>query len=450
MTQINIPGVYSQIDASAAVQVVSANDAVIGIVATASTGTDNKAVAPVNYQDAKTIYGADSNIVSLMKFAMDNGGNKFILVKAASTAEVASLKITAAATTAGDITVSLDGVAKIVAVEAAATAVQIADLIRATAFVGWTVSGAIGTDTVTFTATAPGDKADAVYTPGTTGALGTMTTTIQGTALTDYQAALDVLELEEAVSIVLVDSTVDAVHTLVKTHCVNASDNRRERVSYIGYAAGVDSATVKTNVATKNSGLIYTAYPNPIDINGNEVSGIYLAAAMAGLDASETDPSMPLTGLEVQGFYGLSKKLKDDEMNDLIVNGVIPLQITNGVIRVIRWISTYTKDDSAALDITWQERTTIKISHYVMKDLRADLTKKFSRAKQNKKARDSVKSAVLSKLKIYEGFEYIENVQNTDVEININPMSPTRNDVDFKYDVVTPMNVISLTGHMII
>jgi phage tail sheath gpL-like len=357
MAQFNIPGVYSEVDASAAVSSVSSNDSVIGIIATASTGVDNKPIAPTSYDDAVAKFGSESNLVKLMKVAMQNGGNKFILVKA-------------------------------------------------------------GVDSTS------------------------------GNTL--YQEALDALELEEAVNIVLIDSTNSTDHTLIKTHCKNASDNRRERISFVGYAAGVDISTVNQNAANLNSGRMYIGFPNLLDVNGTEQSGIFTAAAIAGAVAAEFDPSMPLTGVELNGFFGLAKKLKDSEMESLISAGVIPLEVRSGSIRIVRAVSTYTKSDSGAADITWQELTTTRISDYIFKDLRNRLSVKFSRAKQNQKARDAVKSEVLTGLKTYEILEYIENVTNNDVSIQINPTNPTRSDVVFKYDVVAPMNVIHLTGHLVI
>jgi phage tail sheath gpL-like len=450
MAEFNIPGVYSAIDASAAVQALSANDAVIGIVAQANSGVDNTAYAPINYGDAVSEYGADSEIAKLMKFSVDNGGNKFIIVKVADGKEVASLTITTPVTTSSNVTITLNSIAVTVAVLNADSAIAVATKIRDTVFAGWTTGGTEGTAIVTFIADVAGVKTDAVYSAGTTGSTGIMTTTIQGAATADYQAALDVLELEEAVSIVITDSTSTTVHGLVKAHCRAASINRKERIAYYGMAVGTSISTAVTNAAAINSELMYSAHPNPIDINGNEVSGIYLAAAMAGIDSAEQDPSMPMTNLEVKGFYGSSKKLKDSEMDTLILAGIVPIEVRNGVSRIVRLVSTYTKNAADVDDITWQERTTVKITHYILKDLRADLTSKFSRAKQNQKSRDSVKSAVISRLKGYETLEYIENVLSSDVSIAINAITPTRNDVTFKYDVVTPMNVIHLTGHLVI
>jgi hypothetical protein len=96
-------------------------------------------------------------------------------------AEVASMQISGTVTTAGDISISLDGVATPVAVALDDTAVMVADKIRATAFSGWTTGGAAGTDTVTFTCDTTGPKADATFSVGTAaGVSATVTTNTQG------------------------------------------------------------------------------------------------------------------------------------------------------------------------------------------------------------------------------------------------------------------------------
>lgn len=94
--------------------------------------------------------------------------------------EVASLTISAAATVSSNVTVTLNGVATNVAVLSTDTAIQVADKIRAAAFVGWTTGGTVGTTTVTFTANTFGNKTDAAFSAGTTGTTGAMTTTAQG------------------------------------------------------------------------------------------------------------------------------------------------------------------------------------------------------------------------------------------------------------------------------
>lgn len=360
MADYKIPGIYSDIDASAALKSLSANDYVIGIVAqgTADDTTlqlTNKAYAPTSFEDAKLKYGSNSKIIEIMNAAIDNGGKKFIVVRTQVTA---------------------------------------------------------------------GNP--------------------------DYSAALAVLELEEAVDIVVTDAMNSTHFTTIKTHVATASANRKERTAVVGVDVGTDLATVKTNSAAINSNRVFIAYPNPLDASGNEVPGYIAAAAIAGQLAAEADPSMPMTGVELFGFYGLSKKLRDSEMEQLIDSGVIPLETRNGSIRIVRCITTYTKNAQGVTDITWQEATTIRVSDYVFKDMREGLALKFSRSKQNKYTRDSIKSEVLTRLLSYQGLEYIENVSPTDVTIEINPSNPLRNDVKFKYDVTGPVNVIHLTGYLVI
>lgn len=96
------------------------------------------------------------------------------------TIEVCSLTVSAGCTTNGSVTVTLDGIAKTVALTTASqnTATLVATAIRAATFPGWTTGG--GGTTVTFTSTLSGARIDGVYTVGTTGATGTMTTTTSG------------------------------------------------------------------------------------------------------------------------------------------------------------------------------------------------------------------------------------------------------------------------------
>ena len=100
----------------------------------------------------------------------------------AAVSEVASLKISGTVTTAGNVTVTLDGVTTTVALALNDTPAMIADKVRAAPYTGWTTYWVTGSDTVQFTASATGPKVDATYSAGTTGATGTMTTTTQGKA----------------------------------------------------------------------------------------------------------------------------------------------------------------------------------------------------------------------------------------------------------------------------
>lgn len=348
-----IPGVYSKIDASAAVQSSNNNAKTIAILAKANSGEDNKPYAPISFRDAENVFGEDSIIIDLMRVSILNGGSKFILVKVAE---------------------GVDGA--------------------------------------------------------------------------DYGAALDALFLEEAVQIVITDTMIEEDLEKIKQHCIDATNNRKERIAILGVPKNTSILDVKQLGEKLNTGRVYISYPNVLDSNGDEMDGIYNAAALAGIISSQTDVALPITNVEVKGFFGLKTKLRDTEMEDLINSGIIPLESRNGITRIVRAVSTYTKDSEGRPDKVWQELTTNTITDFVFSDLRDRLNRKFSRAKNNQRTRDAIRTEVLNALINYQDLEYIGNVEADDVSVSVNPNNGDRVDITFIYRVLTPLNIIHLTGHL--
>jgi hypothetical protein len=157
----------------------------------------------------------------------------------AGVAEVASLQITGTATAAGNVTVTLDGIATDIAVALNDTAIAVADKIRAAAFDGWTTGGTVGTDTVTFTANATGAKADATYSAGGTGAAGTMTTTTQGVTDTTYTKGF--IELY---------GTLDTAELTAET--VGDRDSRTTNPKFVFQNPGLDAEGIEFAEMAKN------------------------------------------------------------------------------------------------------------------------------------------------------------------------------------------------------
>jgi hypothetical protein len=109
--------------------------------------------------------------------------NKPVWVKTVGTKELDTLTVSAGATGSGNITITLNGVAKTVAVTAGQTAGQVGDAIRATAFSGWTVGGSAGSATVTFTKTTTGtNSAPSFSDTGSTGVTASFARTTTGVA----------------------------------------------------------------------------------------------------------------------------------------------------------------------------------------------------------------------------------------------------------------------------
>lgn len=116
--------------------------------------------------------------------------------------EECALIITNPATSSGNVTVTLNDVSTNIAVTSGDSVETIATTIGGTLFSGWTTS--VDSATVTFTSTARGDKTDATYSAGSTGALGTVTVSTQGnipasnyslTSISDY-VSLDDLRIQ--------------------------------------------------------------------------------------------------------------------------------------------------------------------------------------------------------------------------------------------------------------
>jgi hypothetical protein len=148
------------------------------------TATGNAVLSDVDYNAlswaavtgaaAYGIYGRNSGAMTLMALTEETTWND------KGIKEIATLTISTAPTASGNVTITLNGVSFTVGILSTDTAAGVATKIRAAAYAGWTTGGT-GT-TVTFTSDSAGNKADATYNPGSTGAgLSTnMKTTAQG------------------------------------------------------------------------------------------------------------------------------------------------------------------------------------------------------------------------------------------------------------------------------
>ena len=101
-------------------------------------------------------------------------------IVAGNIAEVDTLTVTAIPTAAGNITVTLNGVAKTIAVDPTVqtTTTLLATLIRGTAFAGWTTGG--NGSVVTFTSTTTGARTAPTFSGGTTGTTASVVVTVKG------------------------------------------------------------------------------------------------------------------------------------------------------------------------------------------------------------------------------------------------------------------------------
>jgi len=122
---------------------------------------------------------AGTNLIGRVEMAGDTLLEQLTEADATNNFETASLTVTAACSTSGNVTVTLNEVDETVAIVGTDDINGVATKIRAASFSGWTTGGADAV--VTFTCDTSGNKTDATYAEGSTGATGTMTTSQQGT-----------------------------------------------------------------------------------------------------------------------------------------------------------------------------------------------------------------------------------------------------------------------------
>jgi len=113
----------------------------------------------------------------------DGKKNTYLVLGTGGTAEVDTLTVTAIPTLTGNLSITLNGVTKTVAVSTATdtTATLVATKIRAVTFTGWT-NGGTGA-AVTYTKTTAGTNTPVVFSAGTTGVTATFALTTPGVAL---------------------------------------------------------------------------------------------------------------------------------------------------------------------------------------------------------------------------------------------------------------------------
>lgn len=166
--------------------------AMLGLIDARDYGTSGSAQTTTGTIDAGT---KSLSVTSASGFTAGQGIRIAAGVQA-GTKEVVTLQITAGVTTAGTITVWLNGLNYPVAVTAGQTAIQVADAIRAAAsdklkFRQYVTAGTSGTDTAVFTAKSPTTKPTApTFAASTTGVTATINVTTIGVPQKDHVAKI--------------------------------------------------------------------------------------------------------------------------------------------------------------------------------------------------------------------------------------------------------------------
>lgn len=260
----------------------------------------------------------------------------------------------------------------------------------------------------------------------------------------DYAAAFAVLEEEEDVDIVVCDSAETSVHQALKTSVENASKLRRERIAVVG-GANETTAQMVSHAKDINSERVVLVGPDAMLDDGTSLAAAVAAAAVAGVIAAGSDPSVPVNGAALAGFGALSRRLGDSEIDQLVRGGVTPLESVGGVCSPVRGITTRTTSGGAA-DTTWRELTTILIVDEVIPTLRRALRARFARSKNTAQSRGAIRSQVVLELEAMKGREIVDDYG--EVQVSALESDPTVCLVEFSFAVAHGLNRIYLTAHI--
>ncbi len=250
-----------------------------------------------------------------------------------------------------------------------------------------------------------------------------------------YEAAFEALEKVENVAVVVCDSIDAAVQQKLKVSVTAASAARRERLAVVGGEAGETAAELVSRASGLNCERVVLAAPG----------GIQAAAALAGAICGESDPALPMGGVELKGLADPGQAWTDDEIDTLVLGGVTPLETQGGVVSVVRGSTTRTKTGSAN-DATWRELTTVRVVDDVIPTLRGALRAKFSRAKNTEQGRGAIRSQVIVELENKLRQEIIAGYDG--VAVSAMADDPTVCLVEFKFTVAHGLNQIWLSAHI--
>ena len=260
-----------------------------------------------------------------------------------------------------------------------------------------------------------------------------------------YEDAFALLAGMEDIALVICDSTKLEVQQALLDSVADASALRRERLAVVAGGAGESVEALIARAKALNHERVVLVAPGGLNGAGETISGLPLAAAVAGAIAGESDPAVPLGGAELSGLNGLSARLEDKELDLLIFGGVTPLESTGGVVSVVRAVTTRTTTGETA-DDTWRDLSVIRVADDVIPALRAALRAKFRRAKNTEQGRGAIRAQVVLELENKLAREIITGYDG--VAVTADGEDPTRCLVEFSFTVAHGLNQIWLTAHI--
>lgn len=195
-------------------------------------------------------------------------------------------------------------------------------------------------------------------------------------SLSEFQAALALLEDIESVAIVVPATGLNTLFASVSNHVNLQSQNRRERRAIVGTdgtSTAVSTATRQGYAQAVNNRRVLMVSPATVkyfSTTANQevtIGGCYLAAALAGISVAQ-GVAIPLTRKFLAGFTNIPEVLSEQQKNVEASAGLCVIeQIRSGQIRIRHGVTTNPTDlYNREWTITGQEdRLAIQIRNYL-------------------------------------------------------------------------------------
>jgi phage tail sheath gpL-like len=235
--------------------------------------------------------------------------------------------------------------------------------------------------------------------------------TVPGTGDPDIHATGNVLDTITPEQFDIVASCYNTITILgyIKTYLNLVSGPIEERPG-VCWAGLIDTVANAVSLGDGvNSGRICIAH-----LKGCRTPAFQIAAAVAAVDASLSDPAMPRSGMVVSSIATppVQNRSTRTEQETLLSNGITPLEVADGEqVEIVRAVSSYITDTSL-LDVT-----TIKTLDYTRLSIRSMMKTKYAQAKLRDATptkigtADAVKSDVYNVLLKLDDLDILENVE---------------------------------------
>lgn len=259
----------------------------------------------------------------------------------------------------------------------------------------------------------------------------------------DMQAVLDVI-FAAGHHILVVPYLQDDVLVAVRDHLDLVGNGVEQRGAIAIYASNdASAATAKTRMEDLNPKRMVGGY-----LRGQSNWSAEIAAALAFVLASESDPARPLNGLPLLGIAApdVGDWLGRAEQEDLLHNGITPLEVGAGnKVLIVRMISGYTVNDLGVSDPSLLDITIIRSLDYLRRACRERILLRFPRVKNSASRRRAIRSELLNVLKQLEELEIVQAVEDNKAFLVVeeDTTDRTRANARIPADIVRGLHILA-------